>query len=99
MLTDCHDICSAYPWMRELWLLGSASAPADPFEGADLLLVSDRPPRSVASGQRRRLIGQLETLAGRSLYLHLTSADQVLKWVAPGGRFATAFRNAVRLYP
>ncbi len=99
MLTDCHEICGTYPWVRELWLLGSASASGDPLDGTDLLLISDRPPRSIPPGLRKRLLGELETLAGRPLDLHLTTADQLFKWVSPGGRFATAFRKAVRLYP
>ncbi len=88
-LPHCRDICAAYPWVREAWLLGDA----------DLLVVCDRAPRSVAPGQRKRLLGDLETRTGLRLDLRLAAAGQLSRWLSQEGRFAAAFRRGVRLYP
>lgn len=86
---DCRDICAAYPWVREVWLLGDT----------DLLVVCDRPPRSVAPGLRKRFLGDLQTRSDRRLDLRLATARQLSGWLSRKGRFAAAFRHAVRLYP
>jgi len=88
-LPDCRDICAAYPWVREVWLLGDA----------DLLVVCDRPPRFVAPGQRKRFLADLETRSDLRLDLRLATAGQLSRWLSQKGRFAAAFRRAVRLYP
>jgi hypothetical protein len=88
-LPDCRDLCADYRWVREVWLLGDA----------DLLVVCDRPPRSVASGQRKRFLADLQTRSDRRLDLRLATAGPLSKWLSQKGRFAAAFRNAVRLYP
>jgi hypothetical protein len=75
--------------VREVWLLGDA----------DLVVVCDRPPRSVSPGQRKRLLGDLETRSDRRLDLRLATASQLSSWLSRKGRFAAAFRHAVRLYP
>jgi hypothetical protein len=99
MLPDCRDICAAYPWVREVWLFASPAAPGDAPEGHDLLVVCDRSPKSVAPGQRKRLLKDIEVATGRSLDLRLTTAEQLSKWLSAAGRFAAAFRSAERLYP
>jgi hypothetical protein len=88
-LPDCRAVCAAYPWVREAWLLGDA----------DLLVVCDRPPRSVAPGQRKRLLAELETRTDLSLGLRLATAGQLANWLSRKGRFAAAVSTAVRLYP
>lgn len=88
-LPDCRALCAAHPWVREAWLLGDA----------DVLVVCDRPPRSVAPGQRKRLLAELETRTDLSLGLRLATADQLSGWLSQRGRFAAAFSTAVRLYP
>ena len=100
MLADCRDICANHPWVQEVWLLGGAAAWGEPAEEADLLLVCDKPPRSVAPGQRKRFVGELQTCSDRRLDIRLTTGDQLAKWLSQGGRFAVSFRkHAVRLYP
>lgn len=88
-LPDCRNLCAAYPWLREAWLLGDA----------DLLVVCDRSPRSVAPGQRKRLLADLETRTGLRLDLRLATAGQLSRWLSQKGRFAAAFGRAARLYP
>lgn len=93
-LPDCRDIYTDYPWVREVWLWAAGSA-----GDADLLVVCDRPPASVGPGQRRRLLGELQARSDRRLDLRLTTVGQLARWLSRKGRFAAAFRNAVRLYP
>jgi len=88
-LPDCSGICAAYRWVREAWLLGDA----------DLLVICGRSPRSVAPGQRKRLLGDLETRSGLHLDLRLATAGQLSRWLSQKGRFAAAFSKAARLYP
>jgi hypothetical protein len=98
-LLDCRDICAGYAWVREVWLLTSASASGGLAGHADLLVVCDRPPKSVAPGQRKRFLGDLQTRTNLRLDVRLATADQLSRWLSQKGRFATAFRTAVRLYP
>jgi hypothetical protein len=98
-LPDCRDICADYPWVREVWLLAYADASGRPVGGADVLVVCDRSPRSVGPGQRKRFLGQLQTRSDHRLELRLATAGQLSRWLSQKGRFAAAFRNAVRLYP
>jgi hypothetical protein len=86
---DCRDICAAYPWVREVWLVGDA----------DLLVACDGPPTSVAPGQRKRFLADIQTRSDRPLELRLAAASQLSSWLSRKGRFAAAFRHAVRLYP
>lgn len=98
-LPDCRDICAAYPWVREAWLLAFADASGPLAGGIDLLVVCDRSPRSVAPGQRKRFLADLQARSGLRLDLRLATASQLSRWLSQRGRFASAFRNAARLYP
>jgi len=98
-LLDCRDICAGYSWVREVWLLTSANASGGLVGHADLMVVCDRPPRSVAPGQRKRFLADLQTRTELRLDLSLTTAGQLSKWLSQKGRFAAAFRRAVSLYP
>ena len=99
MFAEGLGIRADFPWVREVWLLSAPTAPgAGPAE-ADLLVVCDCPPRWVGPGRRKRLLGQIEVGSDVRLDLRLTTAAQLSKWLAARGRFAAAFRDAVRLYP
>jgi len=86
---QCRDVCAAYRWVREAWLLTDT----------DLLVVCDRSPRSVAPGQRKRFLADVQTRTGLPLGLRLATAGQLSRWLSQKGRFAAAFSRAVRLYP
>lgn len=92
MLDDCRDVCDPFPWLRQLYLLDSDRSPAT------LLALTDGPPRSVAPGQRKRLLGQLQARSPRPLQLRLATRRQLDRWLSHQARFAAAFRNARRLY-
>ena len=96
---DCRDICADYPWVREVWLLAFADVRSEPSGATDLLVVCDRSPRAVGPGQRKRFLGDLQTRSDQRLDLRLATAGQLSGWLSQKGRFAAAFRNAVRLYP
>jgi hypothetical protein len=98
-LLECRDICAGYPWVREVWLLTSASASGGLAGHADLLVVCDRPPKAVGSGQRKRFLGDLRTRTELRLEVRLATADQLSKWLSQKGRFAAVLRSAARLYP
>ena len=98
-LLECRDICAGYPWVREVWLLTSASASGGLAGHADLLVVCDKPPKSVGPGERKRFMGDLGTRTDLRLDVRLATADQFLRWLSQKGRFAAAFSKAVRLYP
>jgi len=96
MQLDSKEVCRVFPWVRELWLFASP----DPGSASlDLLVVSAIPPRQVGPGQRKRLLVELQGQSPQQLDLRLTTRDQLAKWLARGGRFATRFRRqAVKLF-
>ncbi len=98
-MLDCRDICAGHPWVREVWLLTSASASGGLAGHADLLVVCDGSPRSVGPGQRKRLLGDLQTQTELRLDVRLATVDQLSKWLSQKGRFAAILRSAARLYP
>jgi hypothetical protein len=98
-LLECRDICAAYRWVREVWLLTSASASGGLAGHADLLVVCDSPPKSVGSGERKRFVGDLQARTGLRLDVRLATTAQLSKWLSQKGRFAAILRSAARLYP
>ncbi len=98
-LLDCRDICAGYPWVCEVWLLTSANASGGLAGHADLLVVCDKPPKSVASGQRKRFVADLQTRTELRLDIRLATAGQLSKWLSQKGRFAAVLRSAAQLYP
>ncbi len=98
-LLDCRDICAGYPWVREVWLLTSANASGGLAGHADLLVVCDKLPKSVAPGQRKRFVADLQARTELRLDIRLATAGQLSKWLSQKGRFAAVLRSAARLYP
>ncbi len=107
MLPDCGDVYLSFPWIKEVWLFSPAIARRSASDRIDLLVVSTIPPKQVPSGQRKRLLADLQAClpaamarSDRPLDLRLTTGEQLSKWLSRNGGFAIAFRrHAVRLLP
>ncbi len=99
MRLDFDEVRRSFPWVKEVYLFGARELTAAPEDDLDLLVVSSLPPREVLPGQRDRFIAQLRANTDIRIALRLTTSEQLAKWLAGNGRFASAFRRrAVKLF-